>query len=1814
MTNYDLSKRSTVSGDTTSSAPTFLSHKSPIPQTGEIVVDGLRFANVRRTKHKNNSVGFNDKYIIKIEHYKHPLKLRSLLEEIEIIRYLNWKECVSCPILVSEGRLRTGERYFIQERIDSQRGFNTADMVLSILEQKSLGVCQGDLKIKNFIFDADSVCHIIDYDQAIYDKRFVQMGNTEYFEWIAQYIVNRWRKYGVTDFYNSHGLNRDEIFSLFKKGAFNLATVTIFKDQITTDSDIGIYHNLNTDKIYIEGARDLNPRLGTLDTVEFKKGEMVLDVGCNMGLLGHYLHDRGCVVTGIDMDRKIIIGAKMVANILNKNIQFKWLDIDEARIEQEYDTICLFSVIHHVKNFKRVTENIAQRCNRIILECGLKEHGSKPTKGGWTATSGWDFNSIGELVHYLETAFRGFRFHGCHGSVDRNRQIITLAKKPTATTMQVQREPPRSIQEGEFAEQQLSNESKYLVSTIVSTYNSGRFIRGCLEDLENQTIADRLEIIIVNSGSEENEETIVHEFQQKYDNIKYIRTDERETIYRAWNRAIKIASGKYITNANTDDRHSPEMFEKLATALDLNDDIAVVYSQFYITRVENQTWRNKTVEKIAQWVQPYSREQLLKMYFLGPQPMWRKSLHDEYGYFDETFKICGDYEFFLRVSQTHDFLLIPEPLGLYLLSPNSLGRTAGTREQEDQKIWELYRNNTDRIIRGPFVPIESCEVSLSESVGKKLCYSANGIAAEHTATVGSNSSALDYFLKAKDDFNKGNFISATKYINQYKALMDYSKLQRSLNTNTVREDNNIDISVIIVTNNRAEELQDCLKSLLEQEADCNFEVIVVDNGCVNIESFMQCVDQYIKCPINLNPSEGRNIGVRFARGNIIVFLDDDAVVRSDYVSSIKCAFNKYDIFGLRGRTYPKSSPVANNHVNICDLGDKPFPSYCNQEGNSAWLRDIYLSVDGMDPLLFGHEGSDLTYRIIQKYKKTNKVIYWPAAVIYHDYGVSEKLRKKRILYQLSANYLKYKHGTDIFVNWMEIKKYPIDLKKNYKLPEKVCSGRVSNPSSVISTERLHPRVSIVISCYNCAKFLPECLESIINQTMQEWELLLIDDGSTDGTRSIIEKYAQMDERIRPFYSQENKGPYFRRNFGIEHANSDFIVVQDADDIMCPSKLQMLYNEITKDDQIGIVGSFYYKFLEEFEGFEYSEKCELALSHEEIMRTERSRWDFCWHGSAIIRKSLFNAIGLYDENPFGSDSVWLAKTAEYAYYDSNVKFKNIPEFLTLRRVHADSQTGILPTFDPRSRRVKYVSYWQDKIYKIRERIQNNSGVDIAAELRNCQCSDFTTKYGHLFDQWESEPLDKKTLLGLVNRAVVLFQSGAYVTCISVLNGLERVDRELANKLKNFDLLKAKAYFAVGKKQRCLRYLEKEIQNHDNPAAREFLANQFQNEHDTFVPSQSIEDHLQVSTEPAGQRGEHTAQSELVTPDDSTTVEAGRLKDNLNDSLHTKTEPLVSIVIPAYNASRYIQKAVESVLAQTYRNFEIIIVDDGSTDATKDKVLSYNDSRINYLYKDHSGLASACNTAIRKIKGSFWIRLNAEDMITPDFISRHLREFERYPEADLVYCDDCLIDEDGNSIRIIDRPEYTNRTGLIRDLFHHGFPTVPFGTCIRIDVFDKIGMFDESLIIAENYDMMRRFAKHGLTSHHLKDALYLRRMTSDIILRDNSAEKANCYFDVIKRFTDMFSCEELFPDVSWDAIAAEKRKLHARCLAAIVFVELGRAYTQSNSPNYAGVAFDRACFEMRDALEMDPENTQIHQLLQQCEFARTESKKLLCVSAR
>ena len=231
-----------------------------------------------------------------------------------------------------------------------------------------------------------------------------------------------------------------------------------------------------------------------------------------------------------------------------------------------------------------------------------------------------------------------------------------------------------------------------VVSAIVSTYNSARFIRGCIEDLEQQTIADQIEIIVIDSNSPENEGTIVRELQASHDNIRYLRTDERETVYAAWNRAIAMARGRYITNANSDDRHRVDALEIMAAVLDNDPSVDLVYADVLITETPNETFAQNSAVGRHHWF-PWDRNTLLEVgCFIGPQPMWRSSLHTIYGMFDPRFVSSGDYEFWLRISQTSDFHYIEEPLGLYLRHGTSLEhKNEQLKFRENSEILSIYR-------------------------------------------------------------------------------------------------------------------------------------------------------------------------------------------------------------------------------------------------------------------------------------------------------------------------------------------------------------------------------------------------------------------------------------------------------------------------------------------------------------------------------------------------------------------------------------------------------------------------------------------------------------------------------------------------------------------------------------------------------------------------------------------------------------------------------------------------------------------------------------------------------------------------------------------------------------------------------------------------------------------------------------------------------------------------------------------------------------------------------------------------------------------
>lgn len=206
-------------------------------------------------------------------------------------------------------------------------------------------------------------------------------------------------------------------------------------------------------------------------------------------------------------------------------------------------------------------------------------------------------------------------------------------------------------------------------------------------------------------------------------------------------------------------------------------------------------------------------------------------------------------------------------------------------------------------------------------------------------------------------------------------------------------------SVIIVTyNTDIKDLDLCLNKLKMQNMD-NFEVILVDNNDQNdITSLLPKHKlKYIKLKKNYGVNVGRNIGVINSNGNIIVFLDDDAIPDVNFVQEHLKVHKDPHILAVRGKVLPKSENVYNFFAYGYDLGNEIIPWMIDIEGNSSFKKEVLLNTGGFNPDLWGHEGIELTYRIIKNYGNKNQLLYSPGPVIYHDYSHSlKKYLKKQI--------------------------------------------------------------------------------------------------------------------------------------------------------------------------------------------------------------------------------------------------------------------------------------------------------------------------------------------------------------------------------------------------------------------------------------------------------------------------------------------------------------------------------------------------------------------------------------------------------------------------------------------------------------------------------------------------------------------------------------------------------------------------------------------------------------------------------------------------
>jgi len=194
------------------------------------------------------------------------------------------------------------------------------------------------------------------------------------------------------------------------------------------------------------------------------------------------------------------------------------------------------------------------------------------------------------------------------------------------------------------------------------------------------------------------------------------------------------------------------------------------------------------------------------------------------------------------------------------------------------------------------------------------------------------------------------------------------------------------------------------------------------------------------------------------------------------------------------------------------------------------------------------------------------------------------------------------------------------------------------------------------------------------------------------------------------------------------------------------------------------------------------------------------------------------------------------------------------------------------------------------------------------------------------------------------------------------------------------------------------------------------------------------------------------------------------------------PFFSVIIPTYNRQGFFQKAIDSVLSQTFKDFELIIIDDGSIDETKKLVFSYNDRRITYVYQENHGVAHARNQGLKKAKGGWIAFLDSDDWWLPQKLARVRESIDYFKEFKVFHTEEIWYRQ---GERLKQKKIHKKPTGNVY-LYAIKLCCISISTAVvHKSIFEDIGVFDETLPACEDYDFwlraMARYPVHLIDEH-------------------------------------------------------------------------------------------------------------------------------------
>lgn len=418
-------------------------------------------------------------------------------------------------------------------------------------------------------------------------------------------------------------------------------------------------------------------------------------------------------------------------------------------------------------------------------------------------------------------------------------------------------------------------------------------------------------------------------------------------------------------------------------------------------------------------------------------------------------------------------------------------------------------------------------------------------------------------------------------------------------------------------------------------------------------------------------------------------------------------------------------------------------------------------------------------------------------------------------------------------------------------------------------------ISIIVPVYNSEKYINRCLDSILNQTYKDLEIVLVNDGSTDQSLSILENYAAIDSRIK-VVSQQNQGVAVARNTGLDNATGNYILYVDSDDWI----------------ENNMVGGM----------------VELSANADIV---------FCGHDTANTPDKV-DELGVIEIEEWDQERQLL----EF------MKHKRMTGMLWNKLIKKDLTEGC--RFNPKT------GYGEDAefLWKI---LKKSDKMVVTNEIL----------YHHVMEDTSISHLS--------------FNDKKY----SAIPMWEEINKEVEESYTSLiplarERLMCVAVFSMYEARKC-GYRNKEQLAHMRFIVRRHLFD--------FMKSKNV----------------------------SRKFKAYAL------AIGGDTDDKVSVIVPIYNTEKYLEKCLDSIINQSYRNIEIILVNDGSKDGSFDIAKRYRDSdeRVWLFNQENSGVSSARNLGIELSSGSYVFMIDSDDYIEPDMIEVLLKNL-RETDADISCC--------------------------------------------------------------------------------------------------------------------------------------------------------------------------------------------------------------------